>query len=266
MISYRKFLETYDLIKDLENKNISKTGSISLQINKATYDYYKRSYQKLQSLLAEIMSVVSLVFEIGKQISFIMCDKKMSQKIIKTLLDKETILTQLNYKKTNFNNKSNDENKLSSERNTNHNKLIDKKSNTDFSESKSHSKLNITKDFNNLSKSELKRYKSINNRVFKKINFYHILKSYFCFKDKKSQLINICHSIIEEDLCIEKILERFYNFEKLCHFITSKEKRKIESLKIKRFKEIKQFIYKINDEIKRENSINKDEAFQNPKT
>ena len=266
MISYRKFLETYDLIKDLENKNISKIGSISFLINKPTYDYYKRSYQKLQSLLAEIMSVVSLVFEIGKQISFIMCDKKMSQKIIKTLLDKETILTQLNYKKTNFNNKSNDENKLSSERNKIHNKLIDKKSNTDFSESKSHSKLNITKDFNNLSKSELKRYKSINNRVFKKINFYHILKSYFCFKDKKTQLINICHSIIEEDLCIEKILERFYNFEKLCHFITSKEKRKIESLKIKRFKEIKQFIYKINDEIKRENSINKDEAFQNPKT
>ena len=37
------------------------------------YDSYKRSYPKLQSLLAEVMSVVNLLFEIGRIISSFLC-------------------------------------------------------------------------------------------------------------------------------------------------------------------------------------------------
>ena len=241
MISLRRMTDTYDLKKDLENKNSSKIGSISFEINKASYDYYKRSYQKLQSLLAEIMSVISLVFEIGKQLSTFMCEKKMSKNIIKTLLDKDSILNQLNYNKNVLHITSNDENKISSERNKIKINLGDKKSNTDFFQRNNHFKLNITNDFNDLPKNEISEKKCINNKVLKKINYYHILKSYFCFKDTKTKLINLCHSIIEEDMSVEKILERFYNFEKLY----SKEKRKIENIKNKRFKEINQYIFKI---------------------
>ena len=66
----RKMKDNYDLQKDLENNNISNIGSITFEINKAKYDYYKRIYQRFQSLLAEIMSVISLIFEVGRQISF----------------------------------------------------------------------------------------------------------------------------------------------------------------------------------------------------
>ena len=139
-------------------------------------------------------------------------------------------------------------------------KLIDKKNNTDISESNHHFKLDISKDNNNFSRNEIKKSRITNNKVFKKMNYFHILKSYFCFKDKKTNLINLCHSIIIHDLCVEKILERAYNFEKIYHFLTSKEKVKTENFKNKRIKEIKKYIYEISNEIKRENSIKKEQT------
>jgi hypothetical protein len=40
----------------------------------------------------------------------------------------------------------------------------------------------------------------INRNQIDKINYYHILKSYFCFKDKKTEMINFCNDIITEDM------------------------------------------------------------------
>lgn len=82
------------------------------------------------------------------------------------------------------------------------------------------------------------------------------MKSFLCFKDKKTKLINLCHTIILQDLCIERILERFYNLEKIYQFFKGKEKEKIECIKTKRFKEINKYIYMINHEMK-EYSIKK---------
>ena len=49
-----------------ENNNDSNDiGVINLGINKSYYDLYQRSYKKLQSLLAEIMSIISLIIEIS---------------------------------------------------------------------------------------------------------------------------------------------------------------------------------------------------------
>ena len=86
---FKSIKDNFDYKKDLEERNSSKIGSILFQINKSNYDNYKRSYQKLQSLLAEITSVISLLLEVTKQISIILCDKKMSRDIIKSLLDKD---------------------------------------------------------------------------------------------------------------------------------------------------------------------------------
>jgi hypothetical protein len=71
---------TYNKLKNDNSdlKEISILGSISIEINQSHFDHYIRSYQKLQSLLAEIMSVISILFEIGKKISIILCNKKMS--------------------------------------------------------------------------------------------------------------------------------------------------------------------------------------------
>jgi hypothetical protein len=54
-----------------------------------------------------------------------------------------------------------------------------------------------------------------NHQKLKKINYFHILISYLCFKTKKTEIINLCDDIITEDLCIERILKRLYNLERL---------------------------------------------------
>ena len=57
-------------------------------INQSNFDTYKRHYQKLQSLLAEITSVVSLLFEIGRQISYYLGYKRITKDIFDILIDK----------------------------------------------------------------------------------------------------------------------------------------------------------------------------------
>ena len=86
MVSYRNNEERYDLNKNFENLNISIIGAIGFAINQSNFDSYKRTYQRVQSLLAEIMSVVNLLFQVGSQISTILCDKKMSKDIIENLI------------------------------------------------------------------------------------------------------------------------------------------------------------------------------------
>ena len=56
MTFYRKMYNYYNLENNFKNLNQSIIGTISIEINKSNYDNYKRSYQRLQSLLAEIMS------------------------------------------------------------------------------------------------------------------------------------------------------------------------------------------------------------------
>ena len=51
----------------------------------------------------------------------------------------------------------------------------------------------------------------------KNINYFHILKSFLCFKDKKTKIINFCYDFINKNMCIERILDRFYNLENNYH-------------------------------------------------
>ena len=60
----------YNLKNDFIQYNYSNIGTITLSLNKSNYDYYRRTYKKLQALLAEIMSIVSLLFQIGRYIRF----------------------------------------------------------------------------------------------------------------------------------------------------------------------------------------------------
>ena len=69
LTSSRKTTDNYNLKSDMEKYKSSCVGDIGFSINRANYDNYKRSYQKIPSLLAEIMSVISIIFEIGKIIS-----------------------------------------------------------------------------------------------------------------------------------------------------------------------------------------------------
>ena len=56
---------------------------------------------------------------------------------------------------------------------------------------------------------------SINKNLINEINYFNIIKTYLCFKDKKAELVNLFHDIIIEDMSIESILKRMYDIEQL---------------------------------------------------
>ena len=118
LISSRKMTDTYNLKNDIEKYKRSIVGKIGFTINRANYDNYKRSYQKIPSLLAEIMSVISIIFEIGRIISIFVCEKKMSKDIINYILDNEKKynITEQNHNQSINLLKKQENNKISTER------------------------------------------------------------------------------------------------------------------------------------------------------
>ena len=60
MTSFNYYKDKYDIENHLKEKNTTTIGSIEFLLNKSNYDNYKRTYKTFQSLLAEIMSVISL--------------------------------------------------------------------------------------------------------------------------------------------------------------------------------------------------------------
>jgi len=206
----------------------------------------------LQSLLAEITSVINLLFEVGRQISNILGGKKMSLSIIEYLVNKDTLHIK---KSTNkiilIKNKRNESSigKVKPEIFENSNNL----DNTTKS-----NKIKLSENNNKISENNNIDKKNDKNRILKEINFHHIIKSFLCFKDKKSQFINFCYNIITKDMSIERILERFYNLEKINYYLSNEDKRKIKRIKNKKFLEIDKKIDEFNGEIaKEEKSENK---------
>ena len=248
MTSFNSYKDKYDIENHLKEKNRTTIGSIEFSLNRSNYDNYKRTYKKFQSLLAEIMSVISLLFEIGGQISSIFCEKNMSKDIIQTLIngDKKQLLRAQNYRI----------NKLCKTSENNNTASIAKKSIQYESADMINNKLENSKRINkikfNISKNDIfhTKYKikqiRMNNSHLEQVNYFHILKSYFCFKDKKTEMINLCKDIIREDMCIERILERFYNLEKLSHHYSDIKKEKLKLNKNKGIKGPKNPIIDIN--------------------
>ena len=188
------------------------------------------------------MSIVNLIIEIGRIIGIIFLNKKMSCDIINKLLKKG----ENNIENKNISNKIYNTNKTLSKRTANINSRI-YYNNIDISKS-SNSGLNL----GNTNKD--KDY----DKTFKKINYFQILKSYLCCcEDKKTKLINYCHKIIKEDICVDKILERFYISETINEYLMNKKHKKIEYIDNNKFKLVEQYLFDINGEIgKSVNDIN----------
>ena len=254
MIFYKSIQDNYDLKYDLETLNSSRIGTITFGINKLYFDNYKRSYQKLQSLLAEVMSVISLLIEIGQILSSILCEKKMSTDIIDNLLNEEKPF------ETNNNNiknifEENKTNELFKEKKLFHESVVNiNENNTDLKDNNIEENNSETKKDYNISKNNIEINRR--NKILKKINYFHIIKSFFCFKDKRTKLIDLCHDIITEDMSVERILKRFYNLELLYQKFSNEESNQNDINKIKNFKEINDNIDKINNNLKKENYSN----------
>ena len=91
MVKKQKIFNYFDLKKDFENYNSSRIGIITIEINQSYFDNYKRTYERLQGLLAEIMSVVNLLLQIGNIISNFLCKKRMCKDIMNNLLNNQKI-------------------------------------------------------------------------------------------------------------------------------------------------------------------------------
>ena len=250
MLYYRNMKDEYDLNKNLQTSNSTRIGTITFGINKSNFDHYRRIYQKLQSLLADVMSVVSLLFEIGKQLSIILCEKKMTGDIISSLLEKNKNHP-LSQKSHNINNlfKNKENNGMnSSERKDIKHESINKSANLrniDYFEKKDEIIINKSIDNNKNDKTEKMNKISLNKNLINEINYFNIIKSYLCFKDKKTELFNLCYDIIIEDMSIESILKRIYDLEELYNLFFKEENEKLTLNKNERFKNINNSIYKI---------------------
>ena len=111
-------------------------------------------------------------------------------------------------------------------------------------------KIDSTKINRNLNDEKEEQIKNTRNKIIDDINTFHIIKSYFCCKDKTTELVNFCYNIIMEDISIERILQRFYNLEQMYNFFSIIEKEKLESIKNKRFNDINKYVYKIKNDKK----------------
>ena len=83
-------------------------------------------------------------------------------------------------------------------------------------------------------------------KVMKNLNFINIIKSFFCFEDKKLKLINFCNNIVNKDICVERILKRLYLLEN--EYNSMKEGDKIKSFNDNNISKIKKIIKRISNE------------------
>ena len=165
------------------------------------------------------MSLINLIIVISKVIAELLLYKKMHKDIIKYIIsnndikenkrEKEIFQNKLKLKKVFDINNINDtkieklenlENKISQ------NKIIEEKVNGVYSKV-SLDTLNKNDDL------EFENDDKIIIKIMKRLNFINIIKSFFCNKDKKLKLINICNDVINKDICAERILRRLYILE-----------------------------------------------------
>ena len=159
-------------------------------------------------------------------------DKQMSLNIIEYLINKNEAQSKKNRRKLiviKDKSKESSIRKISSE-------ILDKSNNLHNSIKNSEMKLNSNNN------KFLKKGKINNvdekNKILKEINYFHIIKSFFCFKDKNIQFIIFCNNIIKQDMSVERILERFYIMENIHHYFSNEEKGNLRQIKSKRSFEI----------------------------
>ena len=85
------------------------------------------------------------------------------------------------------------------------------------------------------------------DNVMKNLKVINILKIFFCFKDKKTLLINLCDKEIDKDLCVERILKRLYTLENFYNIFVEKDKDKLGDEE--EISQIKNLIIGINREL-----------------
>ena len=208
---------------------------INFGVNKSNFDYYKRTYRKFQSFLADLMSIIHLIISIFKLLTYFLLNKKMNKDIIRKIM----MVNEFKEFKGKFSH-------------YNKNGLVKSLKDNDKNKDKS---ISVFDDKQN-SKEVIKESYSIqlkdvilnerNIKVLKNIKLFNIIKSFFCFKDLKSKLIDLCNKIINEDICIDRILSRLYNLEKVYSLIENEEFLKCALNRNEEFQKINNYLFQIS--------------------
>ena len=248
-MSYYRNIKAGD---NYDSNNNLRLGEIIIEVNKSNFDNYSRTYTKLQTLITEIYAIINIFFSIGKIISQILFEKKMSKDIIRVLLSRENNNDEINHsrnqnlqkKKINKLFKNIENNKISSLELIKSNVKSEGKING-FENLEQHNKDNIK------NKAKNRNSGNISTKILKKINLINIIKSFFCCKDKKSVLVNACHNFVIDSISIEKILKTLYKLENGYYILLEKSKYKLKKYIYvnKRLREINKYIYEINKEL-----------------
>ena len=208
--------------------------NINFRMNSANYDLYRRTFIKFQSFLADVMSLINLLITISKVVTEFLLYKKMHKDIIKYIItnEKKEFIPHKKLKKI-F---DIDDNKVEKfEKKINQNKIFEEKINSKIS-LEIHNKDSVL-EFENEDKNIIK--------VMKNLNFINAIKSYFCFRDKKLKLINMCYDIVKKDICVERILKRLYILENEYNSLIEGDKS--SSIIDNDYSKIKNLIKKINN-------------------
>ena len=170
-----------------------------------------------------------LLITISKIISEFLLNKKMNKDIIRY------ILTSNDINKNNIAKDKQIHEIFDNNYDKNRNRIIDIPKTTDSS-------IEIS------TKSDLENKNENINIIMKNLKINSIIKSFFCCKDKKTKIINLCEGIVEKDICIERILKRLYLIE-----------NEFDILKNENFFEIQNIIDNISEESnkKKNNKIEK---------
>ena len=246
-----------------EGGNSLHIGTVLIEINKVNFDNYRRSYSRLQSLLAEIMSVISLLFTIGEIITQIFLKKKLNKDIVKYLIRKNQIY-KINFENKEINNNQKYQNiedsglelkhnKKNSEKIMIINKNLKKENLKQENNIKIYSKISRNNDFQS-NAANFKTDQNVNQdkindinyfNSLDKLNYFDVLESYLCCKNNNSKLINLCDKLIDEDICLENILSRIYELENMTNILLKIEQVNYSANAHEKFKEIIKCIYEI---------------------
>ena len=213
-------------------------GTIMFEISKVNFDSYKRSYSRLQSLLAEVMSVINLLFGIGKTVTEILLKRKMSKDIVKYFISKN-LMYKISSENEKINHNQNYQNKEDSEIELTHPKknsenMTIKNETQNFSEYRTETNINQDKI------EDINYFDTIN-----RLNYYNIFLSYLCCENSNTKLIKLCDDLVDEDLCLENILSRIYELENEMNILFKIEQINYKVNENEKFKEISKCIYEI---------------------
>ena len=208
----------------IEAMDKNEIGTVFISFSEINFDSYKRVYPRIQSLLAEVMSVINILMAIGQILTKIIIDKKMSKDIFKYIVEKE-------YKKRKI------------EIIPENNEIIPKEINIPTTtENEQITYKSTQNNIDNISNKNSDN-KNSNSKLFDSLNYIYIIKSFFCCEDAKTKFINACHDYISKEICIENILHKLNELINKLNIIFEVDSFKIENPE---FEEIKKKYFYTN--------------------